>query len=596
MYYSNIHQHSGNRRSAYFPKLDAKTALSAVEPEDPASKRLSRFIVNNPVAEYLQNERAKVQLTLPTAEEINRQNESKIIGHDIWDTISLYTPTFSRIFRFFCFYLAGVLFYQNVEHWSFQDTIYFITMSFSTVGYGNIFPVTKIGQIFTFFYLYGGILLVFSIFGSVLHSFVMLMRSNYKRPIKLNKVQVFVRSIINAGMWLVILFSIPILGAIFFAYNENWEFETALYFAITTATSTGYGDIQVEKSSSVWFNCVFIVVSVSLTAVALDKIASFRRHLYEAELWQILDDIEPSKPLLDAINSKETRATQAEYILHMLQLEGKLDYLTDIARWKEKFDEFDLDKDGVLTMNDCTNYSKVVKRRKGNITSRQQKKKSLFFEVASEVKAVLLETIGVKKPNAHTTIDDEVNHDSFGSPIVRAKALKRASAIDNNAKPEKTDQKRDLKDEVEEEDIESHGVPTNSFRYSVGRIFQGSPLFSSASGAIETPEKNKNNSGNSTRSGKASRIKRLGKHKNIHRPNITPAKEDQEVNKSRESTKRESQKLTALPPPPPPPFPSPNRSSVPRSPTKSTGNSPSSSSAPRPKSKNYKTLEMDIEL
>ncbi|KAK0339474.1 hypothetical protein LTR94_034368, partial [Friedmanniomyces endolithicus] len=107
-----------------------------------------------------------------------------------------------------------------------------------------------------------------------------------------------------------------------------------MYFSVITATSVGYGDLLLSKSSSIWFNIFYILVSVALTALALEKISGFKRHLDQQELWQVLDDIHLSKALIDAVNSKDGKVTSAEYVLHMLQLEGKLNYSDDIIRWK----------------------------------------------------------------------------------------------------------------------------------------------------------------------------------------------------------------------------------------------------------------------
>lgn len=462
MIYSNIKRNNskGNRRASYALRLDQTAQVLngnrqyQVE-EDKNSKRKSLvFITNNPLAEIngiINNERPKIDYRLPSTEEINRQHETKYVGNSWYETIELYVPLLFKLFRFFCFYLVGIIFYKYIEHWSFVDCVYFITYTMTTVGYGNIAPKTKSGQIFTMFYIYVGILLVFSVIGDILNWFIMSVRSNYKKQIKLNKLQVFVRSLINCFMWIIILFTIPILGAIFFTYNEdNWTFEQALYFAIVTASSAGYGDINPSKPSSIWFNCFFIVFSVSFTALALEKISSFKRHLEEAELWQILDEIEPSKALLEAINPTGETASEAEFVLHMLQLEGKLDYINDLARWKEKFKEFDLDRDGFLTMNDCANFNKVVKRRQ--VPSRPHKKKSFVGQVAEETRDVFLETIGRKQANQNVlSIDEKVleQQQNLSTPKTRARNLKRASSLDMNGFENK-------------KDIESHGVEMSS--------------------------------------------------------------------------------------------------------------------------------------
>lgn len=94
-----------------------------------------------------------------------------------------------------------------------------------------------------------------------------------------------------------------------------------------------------------------MIIFVAITALCLNKIiAPFISYL-------MADFSELSKPLLDAIDPKTHHVSRSDYILHMLQLEGKLDYERDLIRWHDRFDEFDVDKDNYLTMKDVSSFS-----------------------------------------------------------------------------------------------------------------------------------------------------------------------------------------------------------------------------------------------
>ncbi len=54
-------------------------------------------------------------------------------------------------------YIVGTVIYTYFEHWSILDAIYFQTVTFTTVGFGDIVPKTKPGKLFTIFFIWVGI-------------------------------------------------------------------------------------------------------------------------------------------------------------------------------------------------------------------------------------------------------------------------------------------------------------------------------------------------------------------------------------------------------------------------------------------------------
>ena len=79
---------------------------------------------------------------------------------------------------------SGAVFYHLVEQFSWVDAFYFSAVSLTTVGYGDIVPISDIGKIFTIFYLLIGIGVI-AFFANVLVKNAMLKRE--RRHLKKQK-------------------------------------------------------------------------------------------------------------------------------------------------------------------------------------------------------------------------------------------------------------------------------------------------------------------------------------------------------------------------------------------------------------------------
>ena len=213
----------------------------------------------------------------------------------------------------------GVLFYGELEGWKRLESVYFITQTVSTVGYGDITPSTDMGKIFTVFYIFFGVLLIFTVVGDFTrHLFVESIKRGYKKKILRSKVAIVVRNLVNAGMWTLIIFALPLTAGLVLTYLEqpttddstlmaptnsstnstassstssSLRYIDAFYLAGYTHTSVGYGDISLTSDNAIYFNIIYILISVALTAIGFEKISNVKRHIDEHELSQMLNNI-----------------------------------------------------------------------------------------------------------------------------------------------------------------------------------------------------------------------------------------------------------------------------------------------------------------
>ena len=73
----------------------------------------------------------------------------------------------SAIVIFLIFLTLGAFVYSAVEKWDYLDSLYFTVITVTTVGYGDFFPQTPVGKIFTMFFSFFGIAMAFYFFSII---------------------------------------------------------------------------------------------------------------------------------------------------------------------------------------------------------------------------------------------------------------------------------------------------------------------------------------------------------------------------------------------------------------------------------------------
>jgi len=65
----------------------------------------------------------------------------------------------------------GTTVYHYVEGWSWIDSLYFSVITLTTVGYGDFYPQTDAGKLFTIFYIIIGIGIILSFIDTIYHHY-----------------------------------------------------------------------------------------------------------------------------------------------------------------------------------------------------------------------------------------------------------------------------------------------------------------------------------------------------------------------------------------------------------------------------------------
>lgn len=363
---------------------------------------------------------------------------------------------FSKVLWVFLYYVVGCAVFSNEEGWDALTAIYFVTQTVATVGYGDLYPTTNSGRIFIIFYIMFGILLVFTIVNEITYYIFIESLKKDKGPSKggkgnkenkqkkkaRSKVAIAVRKTLEVILWFILLFVLISFGGGIISSCEGWDFSYGFYFAAITSTAVGYGDRPVLSSSGKCFNIFYILVSVSLTATAMEKASSLYSRIEAADYEQQLEEIPFSQALLDEIKlySGSDTVHRSDYILYMLLLSGKVDQERDVDAWGSRFEEFDGDGNNMLDEKDLQLFKKVEAQKQiaeGRKVVRSQRQKSVIYEVLYELQMTFYDLLRLAKPkpkNQVTQIDDSLlDRHAIAHEIATMQPMPRLSTISTQA-------------------------------------------------------------------------------------------------------------------------------------------------------------------
>ena len=76
--------------------------------------------------------------------------------------------------------VVGTVGYHFIEGWSWLDSLYFSTITLTTIGYGDLSPVTDLGKVFTIVYIIIGVGLILSFVNTIYSHFNRLGKTDQK--------------------------------------------------------------------------------------------------------------------------------------------------------------------------------------------------------------------------------------------------------------------------------------------------------------------------------------------------------------------------------------------------------------------------------
>ena len=287
------------------------------------------------------------------------------------------------------YFWIGSFFYCNVyQGWSTIDSVFFLSGTMTTVGYGDQVPTTKASKIFTIFWVLFGVCVVavglVEIATAIMNARELLMKKTRAAllaaasgsggevnpevaeklaAIKARKAAADGTNSGNPVAWLFaahpFLWSLCYLtaflagSAVIVAELEGWTLIDAFYFSVVTGTSIGYGDVVPETVLGRLLGAAYVPLAVVFTSTQLSELADalLGGAAGDSKLDKLLSADLSIEGLLAMDQDGDGEITEFEFLRFMLTSAGLADAdLLDSLH--DRFTAMDADGSGSLTKDD----------------------------------------------------------------------------------------------------------------------------------------------------------------------------------------------------------------------------------------------------
>ena len=245
------------------------------------------------------------------------------------------------------------------------DTLYFCLTTITTVGFGDYYPRTHGGKMFTCCYILFGVGFIayaMSYFvGKILekqeHIIAQVVaqssghghRGGSKASLKPGRrCGNLSEDETKLAVALVRLFLLMVVGVIVFDVYDNRDFFDAIYFVVVSSTTVGYGDVSPSTNVTKIFAIVWLAITTLAFAQTISSLIEYRSQTKIEKLRTKLLKQKIDKGLFASLD-KDRNGSISRYewlVYHLIKGHYPVNE-TDIRTIMEQFKKLDADHDGI---------------------------------------------------------------------------------------------------------------------------------------------------------------------------------------------------------------------------------------------------------
>ena len=212
------------------------------------------------------------------------------------------------------FYLGfSTVFFHLVEGWTWGKAFHFCCVTLTTIGYGDVTPVTDTGKAGACAFILLGLSIAATALGHLVGSVTSAAGVGSQRASVARETR--------------LLAAVVLGGAGFVHVSEGWSPLDSLYWAIVTGSSVGYGDLVPIQPTTQIFTNVYLLVGVGAFAASIGRYAAAMAEEEEQRQLQAFVARGVSQELIDAVDTDgDGTVERQEFVEYCLLALGKVSH------------------------------------------------------------------------------------------------------------------------------------------------------------------------------------------------------------------------------------------------------------------------------